>query len=113
MALSFTKLFQPAQIAATATAYFTMPTSPTSSLLRNGRVRVSNTSAGAVTVTLYAVPSGGTAGDDNTIVLDYAVGANSFIDFDIPTLAAGDEIQALAGAATSLTIHAMDGVIYS
>jgi hypothetical protein len=59
MALTITQLFTPIQLPAAAAVLFTMPdaTSQPSAVLKNGRVRLTNTSNAAVPVTLYAAPT--------------------------------------------------------
>jgi hypothetical protein len=66
-----------------------------------------------VTATMYAVPSGGSAGVTNMCMNAQCIGPNSYTDVDVPTLGAGDTLQALAGANSSVTIHELGGVIYS
>jgi hypothetical protein len=113
MALTFTKLFAPQQLPNATGTIYTCPASPSTTVLKNGRVRLTNTTAGAVTATLYAVPSAGAAADSNAFMKAQSIPANSFVDVDLPTLAAGDTLQGLAGAATSITIHELGGVLYS
>lgn len=91
----------------------TVSPSPTSNLLRGGRVRLTNTTAGAVTVTLYAVPLAGTAGVGNAFVSATSIAANSYLDVDVPIMPAGAFLQALAGANTSITIHMLAGSVFS
>lgn len=111
MALTFTKLFAPTVLTTSAATIYTCPATPTSSLLKNGRVRFTNTTAGAVTVTAYAVPVAGAAAAGNCFVNTYSIAGNGgYLDIDLPMLAAGDFFQALAGAATSITVQALDGV---
>jgi hypothetical protein len=114
MALTFIKLFQPSQLPITTPAViYTCPASPATSVLKNGRVRLVNTSAAAVPATLYAVPSGGTASAANEFLPATSIAVNGYLDIDIPDMAAGDTLQGFAGAATSITIHEMGGVLYS
>lgn len=110
-ALSFIKLFQPTVLTTGATTIYTCPVAPSTSVLKNGRVRFTNTTAGAVTVTAYAVPSAGTAGASNAFLNAVSVAANAYLDVDLPSLAAGDTFQALASAATSITVHEVGGVL--
>lgn len=114
MALSYAKLFEPNVVdnAAVETLY-TVPASPTTTLLRNGRIRFTNTTGGAVTISCYAVPVAGTASDGNAILKAQSVAANSYVDVDLPIMKAGDFVQAQAGAASSITAHAIDGVLWS
>lgn len=113
MAITFSKLFAPVQLPASNGTVFTMSATPTTIILKNGRVRLTNTTAGAVAVTLYAVPSGGSAGVGNMFLNAVSVAGNNYLDTDIPTLAAGDSLQGFAGAATSVTIHEIGGVLSS
>ena len=113
MALTFTKLFQPSQLPATVTTIFTMPLLPITTALKNGRVRLTNTTAGAVSATLYAVPSGGAAGVGNMFLSGTSVSPNGYLDIDIPDMAYGDTLQGFASAGASLTIHELGGVLYS
>lgn len=113
MAVTIQQLFEPVQLTNAAVTIFTMPSQPASSLLRNGRVRFTNITNGAVVVTAYAVPSGGSAGNTNAFLYAESIGPEAYLDVDLPVLAAGDFIKALAGANTSINMFALDGVIYS
>ncbi len=113
MAFSFQKLFLPQQLATAAAVIFTMPASPTTSILKNGRVRLTNTSAGPVSVTLYADVVGDASGADNCFLNAKSIAQNDFLDVDIPTMGAGDTLRGFASAATSITIHEIGGVIAS
>lgn len=114
MALTYTKLFEPNQVDNVALeTLFTVPTTPSTSLLRNGRIRFVNTTVGAVTITCHAVPVAGTASDTNALLKAVSVNANSYVDVDLPVMKAGDFVQAQAGAATSISAHMIDGVLFS
>lgn len=114
MALSFYQLFAAKQVNnAAVDTLFTVPAAPAASILRNGRVRFSNTTAGAVTIKAWGVPAAGAAGDTNVILPTVSIPANDYIDFDVPILAAGAFMQAQAGAATSITASHVDGFIQS
>jgi hypothetical protein len=68
-----------------------------------------NTTAGAVTLTVKLVASGGAAGAGNTIVSAKSLAAGECYTFPEVVghvLEAGDFISTLAGAATSITIRA-------
>jgi len=92
---------------------FTVPSTPTSMLLINGRVRFANHTAGAVTITAWAVPASGSPANDNIALPQTSIGANSYLDVDVPQLGAGGTFQAQAGAATSITAQPLDGAYYS
>lgn len=68
-----------------------------------------NTTAGAVSLTVKLVASGGTAGAGNTIVSAKSLAAGECYTFPEVVghvLEAGDFISTLAGAAASITIRA-------
>ena len=114
MALTYTKLFEPNQVDnAALETLLTVPASPTTSLLRNGRIRFVNTTAGAVTITCHAVPVSGAASDANALLKTVSISANGYLDVDLPVLKAGDFVQAQAGAAASISAHMIDGVLFS
>ena len=112
MALQFLQLFAPNQVDnAAPDTLFTMVTTPANAILRNARVRFANTTAGAVTVQAWAVPSAGAANDTTVFLPTVSIAANSYIDVDVPVIAAGGTIRAQAGAANSITATAIDGFI--
>lgn len=70
---------------------------------------VSNPTGGAVTLTLWIVPSGGSASDANILYDEHSVatttepvGLSGLVG---QTLNSGDALHAVASAATSLTLH--------
>lgn len=113
MAISFAKLFSPGQLPAANAQLFAIGTTPSTNLLSNGRVRLSNVSAGAVAVTLYAVPSGGSPTAVNEFLPAVSIAPNDYMDIDLPQLGAGDSLYGFASAATAVSIFAMDGFIQS
>lgn len=113
MATHFTQLFAPAQLTTSAATYYTMPSTPSTIVLINGRVRFTNTTSGIVTATAHAVQSGGSASDSNAFMKAESIPANSHVDVDVPVLAASGTLQALAGAATSITISQLAGILIS
>lgn len=113
MTISYSSFFPPTVLTTTAATLYTVPASPASSLLRGGRVRAANTTGSAQTVTLYAVPSAGSAAAGNAFASAVSVPANSYLDIDVPIMPSGATLQALAGAATSITLHMLAGGVYS
>lgn len=113
MTISFSKFMPPTVLTTTAATLFTAPALPLTTLLRGGRLRFTNTTGVAVTVTAYAVPLAGTASVGNTFVSAKTIAANDYLDVDIPIIAAGDFIQALAGTATSVTATVISGSYFS
>jgi hypothetical protein len=113
MALSIVQLFQPTVLGTASAVIFSMPTLPATSTLKNARMRLTNTTAGAVTATLYEAPSATASAASNCFLSAVSIPANSSIEVDVPTMAAGDTLRGLAGAAASITVHEMGGVVYS
>lgn len=113
MALTYGKFFQPVVLGTSAGTVYTVPTVPTATLLRAARIRLTNTTAVAATASVNIVPVAGTPVAGNSILTAKAVPANDYIDIDVPTMAAGDFISALAGTATSITMHFVTGVLFA
>lgn len=111
--LSIIQIFPPTVLTTSAATIFLVSASPNTQVLRNGRVRFTNTTAGPVSVTAYAIQSGGTAGAANAFLNGETIAPNSHLDSDIPMLGAGGFFQALANANTSVTATALDGVIFN
>ena len=93
----------PTTLGTSATALYTV-TSPASSGITK-QILVSNYSTSSANVTLYLVPSGGTAGNSNAIVPAVSISANSTITLDLTqVLNLGDSLWALASAGSSLNV---------
>ena len=113
MSISYSSFFAPTVLGLSATTIFTVPLTPASTLLRGGRIRFTNTTALATTITAYAVPLAGVAGVGNAFVSAKTVAANDFIDIDLPVMPAGAFLQALSGTATAITAHMIAGSYFS
>lgn len=114
MALSFNQLFASKQVNnAAVDTLFTVGATVPSNTLRNARIRFANTTASPATIKAWAVPLAGTAGDANMFLPVVSIGANLFIDIDVPVLGAGGFVQAQAGTASSITASILDGFIQS
>jgi hypothetical protein len=102
------KAIAAAQLTTSALTYYTAPTSTVATI---NNLSLTNTSGSAVTVTLYRVPSGGAAGVTNQFTPPYTIPVGQTY---VPPQAiglqldAGMTLQALAGAATAVTL--MGGV---
>lgn len=108
------QLFTPEDVDnAAADVLITVALTPSSNLLINGKVRFSNHTGGAVTITAWAVPSGGSAGNTNICLPTTSINANSYLDLNVPQIAAGGTLEAQAGAASSITAQPLDGAIYA
>lgn len=113
MTIQFISLFPPVQVATTPQLLYTVPATPTASILRNARVRFANTTGGAVTIEAWSVPSGGSATDVNCCLPETSISANSYLDVDIPVIASGGSIRAKASSASSITATSLDGFLQS
>ena len=99
------KLVEGVLLTTSAAAYY-ITTSKVRAIIR--KVSVTNSTAGAVTVTVYLVPPGGTAGAGNMIVPPLSLAAATYTSLDISghvLVAGGASIQALASAGASITLH--------
>lgn len=113
MAITYQLFFEPKQLGASAAAIYTVPSTPAQTVMKSFRVRLANSTANAVAATLYAVPSGGSAGVTNVCLPGVSVPANDYLDVDVPDMAAGDALWASAGAGTAITIAQLDGFLKS
>lgn len=107
--ITFPKAFEPTALTTSSASLYDVASSPTSLRLKGAVLRFTNITAAPVTVTCYAVPASGTAGDTNAVVKEKSVAANDYLDVEIPVLKAGDSIEALASAGTSITAHFLAG----
>jgi hypothetical protein len=111
MAVTPQRLIAGSQIANVATTYYTA----TGVKARVDSCALTNTTGGAITASLYLVPSGGSAGVTNCVLSGKSLAAGeTFVPPGIigQWLHDGGTIQALASAATSITLVA-SGVEYT
>lgn len=100
------KLFDPAQLTAAAATYYTVPVGA-KCILKKLTFTNPTSSAAPRTVTVYLIPNGGTAADSNTLISAKALAIGETwdcVEAENQILNAGDFIQALASAATDVTI---------
>lgn len=106
MAITGKTLVGGSQLTASAVTYYTAPTSTRTQIQA---MTLTNTTAGAITATVYLVPSGGSASDSNTVLSAKSIAADEsykVIEAIGQWLEAGATIQALAGSATSISLVA-------
>lgn len=114
MTMQYSKLFEPVVLVLTTpTTIFTVPSVVATTLLKGAVVRITNTTAGPVSATLHNVPLSGSAAAANICFPTTSIGANAYVDVQVPQMKAGDFLQAFASAATSLNIQAIAGAYYS
>jgi hypothetical protein len=105
MAVTAKRLITPAQLTTSAATYYTTPAN-TRTVIK--KLTLTNSTTTPRLVTVYLVPSGGTAGATNILTSTRTVGANQTwdcTDAQGHVLEAGATIQALADGATAVTIH--------
>lgn len=112
MSISYTSFFVPTLLPITVTTLFTVP-SGVSSLLRGGRIRCTNTTVLAASVTLHNVPLGGSASTTNMFCNAKSIAANDYLDIDIPLMPAGSFVQALSGTASAVNVQMLSGSYFS
>lgn len=113
MTISYSAFMAPTVLGVAAATLFTVPATPATTLLRGGRMRLTNTTALPVAVTLYAVPLAGTAAAGNAFLSAKSIAANDFLDVDVPLMGPGAFVQGLAGTAASVTAHMLSGSYFS
>lgn len=113
MSITITQLFTPVQLPNAAAVLFTMPAAPAGGVLKNLRVRLTNTSGSAVAATLYVAAAATANSAAISCLSAVSIGANSYLDLDIPTMAAGDTLRGFAATASVITMHELGGTIYA
>lgn len=111
MSITYGRFFAPQQIPAADTTIYTVPSTPTQTVMKSMRVRLTNTTGSAAAITLYAVPSGGAVGASNTCLPAVSIAANDYLDVDVPDMSASDSLHALGGTANAITITQLDGFL--
>lgn len=105
MSITANNIIPSAQLSASAATYYTAPAN-TRTIIK--KLTFTNTTGTARAVTVYLVPSGGTASDSNTITSTQSVPAHSTwecYEAEGHVLETGGFIQALADSATSVTVR--------
>lgn len=100
------RLVDGSQLTVAAAVYYT---TPANTLTTIAACTLTNTSAGAVTVTMYLVPSAGAPGAANCILSARTLAAGESYNVGSAigqTLPAGATLQALASAGTAITLVA-------
>jgi hypothetical protein len=111
MSITYQRFFAPQQIPAADTVIYTVPATPTQTVMKSMRVRLANTTNAAASVTLYAAVGAAAGSASNTCLPGVSIAANDYLDVDVPDLAAGDTLRALGGTANAITITQLDGFL--
>ena len=104
------RLALPQQLPSSTGTLYTSPAAPGVGTQVTS-TKLVNTTAAPVLVTIYVVESGGTAADNRALCKNFSVPADG-LPYELLEgaeaqfyLNAGDTLQGLAGAASSITIH--------
>lgn len=108
-----TQMFPPTVLTTSPATLFTNSIGATTAIFMRGRIRFTNTSASAVTVNAWGIPSAGTEANGNNFCSNQSIPAGQSLDVDVPVLAYGGFVQAAASAATSVTAHSLDGIVFT
>ena len=106
MAITNKALAEGVQLTNAAATYYTAPALTTTILKK---LTVTNSTAGAVSLTVYLVPSAGTAGVTNIVTSAKSIAAGAVYEAyeaENHVLNPGDTLQAFASAGASLTLRA-------
>lgn len=106
MTVTAKKLFDPTFLTGSAATYYTVPGS-TRTIIK--KLTLTNTDSVTRTVTIYLVPSGGSAAASNVILSAQGITAGETYEVFVAegqTLAAGDTIQALASTTSVVNMQA-------
>lgn len=108
--VSLKKLFEPIEL---TTTNQTIYTGETGRVLKNGRIAVTNYSGAVAKLTVYIVPSGGTAGNGNIYIPAVSIAGPNPQEFNLPDMKAGDTLVAKSDTGSALVIHALGGTLHS
>ena len=113
MALIVRQLFAP-QVAPTGTpgVIFTVPADASTFVLKNGRIRLTNIDPNPSIVSMYAAASAAPSNGTTMFFPNVTIGGLSFVDVDLPTMAAGDTLRVICNRANTVTLHEMGGVLH-
>lgn len=86
----------------------TIYSSPTNTVTIVDKFTATNVTSGSVNLTVYKVPSGGTAGASNEIISVVAIAGNTYVDLNLANhiLNPGDFFAVLASAGSSISVTA-------
>ena len=105
------RMVDPIQLGTSASATLYAPTSGVIGVIKE--IVLSNPTANAATVSVFLVPSGGTAGNSTAIIPGITLSGNSFGTFPFSqVIGSSDALKASASAATTITMT-VSGVEYA
>lgn len=104
MAVNLRRLVSGSQLTTSAATYYTAPAATTT---RIDHATLTNTTTSVVTATVYAIPSGGSAGSTNTVISAKGIAPGETYNCPELTgvvLSPAGFLQAQAGAVTAITL---------
>lgn len=106
-------LFNSTMLGAALSTIYTLAASPSTSILQDLQVKLTNVSAATRTVTLYAVPSGGSVAPATAVAFELSIPPYDYIILPVERLGAGGTLQGFASAADSINIQPIGGKIHT
>lgn len=110
---TFPLFFNSVLLGTSNASMYTVPASPTTIILQDLQVKITNVTAATRQVTMYALPSGASASDTYKIAPEMSVPPFDFIIVPVPRLSAGGSVQGFADAASSLTVQPIGGKLHT
>lgn len=103
--------FESAYLASSNAGIYTVPDSPTTTILQQLTLKCTNVTAATRVVTIYASTSGA-QGANNAIALNMSVPPYDYIEIPVPRIAAGGAIEGFCDAENSVTVQAIGGKLH-
>lgn len=110
---TFPVFFDGTLLTTTTQTLYSVPSSPSSSILQEMQIKLTNITNQAQAVSVWAVPSGQGISDSFAIALDTVIAPNSFLLIPTQRLAAGGTIQAIASIADAVNIAPVGGKLHT
>ena len=106
-------LFSSTLLGAIVNTLYTVQATPDSITLQDLQLKITNTSAATRTVSIYAVPKGGSVGAATAVALNMSIAPRDYIILPIERLAAESTIQGLADVANDVNVQPIGGKLHS
>ena len=111
MSITYQRFITPQLLSNSDVTLFTVPITPPQTVMKSLRVRLANTGATAATASLNVVPAGGAVGSSNNCLPAVSIVPNDYLDVDVPDMAAGDALHAIAGTTNVISVTQLDGYL--
>lgn len=112
MALTIAQLFPAQSVPTSLAVIFTVPSNPSTYVLKNGRMRFTNVAGSLALITAHTAPSATPSAASNAFIWSQILPANTSMEVDIPTMRAGDTLRVVCDTSNAVTVHEMGGVLH-